>query len=529
MEEQDLAENERVIPARMADDGSVHYTSVTSAPDSSTAVCYMVSDRVIPVVFVPGVMGSNIVSTEGEYKGKKIWVVNDPVSVALDWVGSNAEVRKKKLDPETTSVYDGGDIPIGTAQSEAELRRRGWGTVAKASYGTFLPFLENALNDTHDCKSGVRAKLMHDLVAQAPGIRVLSHEEITLSYKYYMPVHAVGYNWLQSNSDSAQHLAKKIKEFIEYYKSQNKICEKVIIVTHSMGGLVARHYSEVDGHSDSVLGIVHGVMPTTGSATAYKRVTTGSEGVAGPVLGPNSATMTSVFAQSPGPLQLLPSVEYGMGWLKLRNGNEQVALPVADPYQEIYLRRGRWWSLVNEALINPMDVDKKKIEMDWSAYAILIKQEVKTFHEAIRGKFHRETYVFYGNGENHKTWGDVVWDCKINPVLKWMDSYSKIDSLKDGKVLRDNGTGSQSVIQHSGGAPIYMQYNLLPPTENGDGTVPIRSGRSPTGRPGVQVCIAYPDVDHEGAYKKRPQHLFTLWAVTRIVGNVKGTVLEYTK
>lgn len=529
MEGQDLAENERVIPARMADDGSVHYTSVTSAPDSSTAVCYMVSDRVIPVVFVPGVMGTNLISTSNQGKNNPVWLVDSSASVASDWMFRSAETRKQKLDPNKTAVYEGGQIPSGTAQSEAELRRRGWGTVAKASYGTFLPFLENALNDVHECRSGVRAKLMHELVAKASGISVLSRDEVALSYKYHMPVHAVGYNWLQSNADSSRHLAKKIKEFIDYYKRQNKICEKVIIVTHSMGGLVARHYSEVDGHRDSVLGIVHGVMPTTGSATAYKRVTTGSEGAAGAVLGPDNATMTPVFAQAPGPLQLLPSVEYGMGWLKLRNGNEQVSLPVADPYQEIYLQRGKWWSLVNETLINPTDVNKVCIEVDWSAYAMLIKKKVKTFHEAICGKFHSETYVFYGDDEKCKTWGDVVWDCKVNPVLKWMDSYSKVDSIKDGKVLRDNGTGSQSIIQHSGGAPIYMQYNLLPATENGDGTVPIRSGRSPKGRPGVQVCIAYSGIDHEGAYKKRPQHLFTLWAVSRIIGNVKGTVLEYTK
>jgi hypothetical protein len=72
-----------------------------------------------------------------------------------------------------------------------------------------------------------------------------------------------------------------------------------------------------------------------------------------------------------------------------------------------------------------------------------------------------------------------------------------------------------------------MQYNLMPPAENGDGTVPIRSGRAPAGQAGVQACVAYPGVDHEGAYKERIQQLFALWAVTRIVANVKGTSLEY--
>lgn len=525
-----MTKNERIIPATIADDGSAHYTSVTSPPDDSTAVCYMVPNRVIPVIFVPGVMGSNLIAIAGPYQGQKVWLVNSGGGALGDWISRGAGARKQLLDPKTTDVFDGGDIPSGTNQSEMELRRRGWGTVAKASYGTFLPFLENALNDVHECKSGLRAQLMQNLVAQAPGVSVLSRDEVALSYKYYMPVHAVGYNWLQSNADSAKHLASKIKQFTDYYKKQGKTCEKVIIVTHSMGGLVARHYSEVDKHRNDVLGIVHGVMPTTGAATAYKRVTTGSEGIAGPVLGPNNVTMTPVFAQSPGPLQLLPSVEYGTGWIKIRNGSKQTSLPVADPYTEVYLQRGKWWSLVNDHLINPLDRQKKSIDADWRAYVSLISKKVQPFHEAICGKFHPATYAFYGDDEDHKTWGDVVWDNDIDLVRKWTNTNPEIDDLKSGVVSQDDGVGTLVVGQHRlrGGDLFYNHYNLRPPAESGDGTVPIRSGRAPAGQAGVRACVAYPNVEHEGAYKKLPQQLFALWAVIRIVSNVKDTILEYT-
>lgn len=522
-----MATKERVIPAKIAADGSVHYVSVTSAPDDSTAVCYIVPSRVIPVIFVPGIMGSNLGLDSERDKGTPIWLVNSGAQVAKAWLWRGPEARKEKLDPTKTKVYDEGSIPSGTAQDEDELRRRGWGTVAKVSYGEFLPFLENALNDAHECHSGFRSRLMSILVSDAPDVSVLTRDEVALSYKYYMPVHAVGYNWLQSNADSAKHLARKIEEFKRYYLRQNKICERVIIVTHSMGGLVARYYSEIDGYRDSVLGIVHGVMPTTGSATAYKRVTSGTEGPAGPVLGPDSATMTPVFAQSPGPLQLLPSKEYGMGWLKIRNGNEQISLPKADPYQEIYLQRNRWWGLIDDQLINPADRRKEHLDEYWNAYAALIKMDVMPLHEVMRGKFHRSTYVFYGDDEKHPAWGDVTWDSKINSVLRWTNSYSKIDDLLDGKALHSSGTGSESVLQKSRGGPIYVQYTLMPPAENGDGTVPVRSGQAPAGKPGVRICIAYRGVDHEAAYKNRAQQLFALWAITRIVGNVKGTSLEY--
>ncbi len=73
----------------------------------------------------------------------------------------------------------------------------------------------------------------------------LTTEEVALSYQYLFPVHAVGYNWLQSNMDSAQALADRIEKIIGDYKASGRKCEKVIPVTHSMGGLVARYYSEL--------------------------------------------------------------------------------------------------------------------------------------------------------------------------------------------------------------------------------------------------------------------------------------------
>lgn len=161
----------------------------------------------------------------------------------------------------------------------------------------------------------------------------LTPNEGTLAYRYQFPVHAVGYNWLQSNADSAKHLQKRIDKIIGYYKELGHPCEKVILVTHSMGGLVARHYTEVLGGAAKVYGVVHGVMPDLGAATAYKRVKAGTEGsgvkgaVVSRVLGDTAAKMTAVFAQSPGPLQLLPSAQYGDGWLMIKDGDTMTRLP----------------------------------------------------------------------------------------------------------------------------------------------------------------------------------------------------------
>ena len=63
--------------------------------------------------------------------------------------------------------------------------------------------------------------------------------------------------------------------------------------------------------------------------------------------------------------------------------------------------------------------------------------------------------------------------------------------------------------------------------ENGDGTVPRRSGMEPTGRDGVQVCVPYQGIDHDGAYKNEPQQLFALWAITKIAFSVRHTSMAY--
>jgi alpha-beta hydrolase superfamily lysophospholipase len=54
------------------------------------------------------------------------------------------------------------------------------------------------------------------------------------------------------------------------YTAQGFQCEKVIVVTHSMGGLVARAliHPKMGSLKDKVLGIVHGVMPAIGAGAA---------------------------------------------------------------------------------------------------------------------------------------------------------------------------------------------------------------------------------------------------------------------
>lgn len=75
-----------------------------------------------------------------------------------------------------------------------------------------------------------------------------------------------------------------------------------------------------------------------------------------------------------------------------------------------------------------------------------------------------------------------------------------------------------------------MAFVLADAEENGDSTVPQRSGKAPAGEYGVQVCVPFAGCDHEGAYKDDPgpeRRRFTLWAITKIAYKIRNTAMAY--
>jgi pimeloyl-ACP methyl ester carboxylesterase len=567
-----MATIKRILSPIIHKNGDVEYQTYFSPPDDSIAICYKVANRIIPVVFVPGVMGSNLTTAETR------WLLDDEGSAAK-WITKDPADRKRLLDPLKTRVYAGGKLPEGAEpgiiftgatqqDKDDELKRRGWGEVAGLSYGAWLKWLEEELNRLEYCYTGVPDGKHRHQVAIPPGVPPLTPQEGTLAYRYQFPVHAVGYNWLQSNAKSAEHLQKRVNDIIGHYKNKGHPCEKVILITHSMGGLVARHYTEVLGGAAKVYGVVHGVMPDLGAATAYKRVKAGTEGgdvkansvkdavvghvkskVVSRVLGDTAAKMTAVFAQSPGPLQLLPSARYGDGWLTIKDGQQLTRLPQGgDPYGEIYTVRGKWWGLIDDKLINPLDVKKQTLDKDWDAFENLINKRVYPFHQEIAGQYHSHTYAFYGDDAAHKTWGNVVWERKTSGLIPSSQpngsapagTHSAIKSFRIDQAISplsnardiaknfDNGQGQIDVLNQK---PFeYASFHIKDASENGDGTVPVRSGSAPllcAPRGRIKVCIGYPNVGHENAYEHEPQRWFTVWAITKILQNVRGTAMDY--
>ncbi|WP_323840709.1 esterase/lipase family protein [Photorhabdus africana] len=529
--------SEKIVVQPVYDEHGRLYYPLVNAPSEKnlTAICYKVPNRVIPVIFLPGVMGSNL----QDKNGTSVWRLNSRLGALKDWVLKGAEDRKKLLDPENTVVDSRGRVDDNHKEGPKfpSRKERGWGEVAYMSYGEFLPWLQAALDDQDELlhnrlnktgKQTLRQQLeLMDLQAEM-GEAKLTRDEIKLSYQYQFPVHAMGYNWLQSNVESANRLADYIDQVVTSYKRRRQPCEKVILVTHSMGGLVARHYSEILKGRDRLQGIVHGVMPTFGAPTAYKRMKAGEGSPTGLVIGKDGGQFTAVMAQSPGPLQLLPGLRYGKWWLKIEDGNTRYSLPENDPYEEIYLQRDKWWGLCEERLINPENKAKNwaVMQADWDNFTKIIRKDVRSFIEELNGCYHSNTYAFYGNSMKHLSYGTVRWvarkdyfNRKGNPELAFNSPIfdpmnAELSDMRSVKYPIKPGN-DYSLIQ---------TFTIADPQEPGDGTVPVEGGKFTAS--GLRSILGA-EVDHEGAYDTDDTRFFTLRAIVKIAQSVKQTSLAY--
>ena len=584
----------RVAPMHYNARGNpVHTWTLTPSHITDPVHCILPPDGVLPVIFVPGIMGSNLKSKPEKGKEKKkvgpVWrldagFMGKNMWLAKNWIFKTAGERQKILHPLRAEVDRDGAVPklaVGTVITQPELdkkkaalaltkryRERGWGEVSETSYHAFLLWLEETLNNQflpHQWPQfDVRPEHLHT-VAVEPGpthITRLKPEipiampglganlasqlpsiisgELLARGDYRMPVHACGYNWLDSNKIAAQRLAERIDELMHQY---GRNCQQVILVTHSMGGLVARRCAQLPGMSAKIAGVVHGVMPATGAPVAYRRCKVGmsdEDPIAGAVIGPTGQEVTAVFAQAPGALQLLPTQDYAPGWLRLIDNHGVSAMPrqpVKDPYEEIYLRRDRWWGLLREEWLAPKDGDP----ITWETFAENIL-EAKELHQKISGSYHPQTYVYYGSEAKYPSFESITWQMergsRLNgPHGSYPDSFT-VSNLEMHQV-RDDGRspvyvgGHEQPIPPMRGdpdAPVkivktsYWELHCKMQDGSGDGTVPVSSGSAPIKHArngGVRQQIKAPGFDHEASYANPLTQQFTLYSIIKIAAKAK--------
>ncbi len=520
----------------------------------------------LPVVFVPGIMGTNLFNpTVADPKKGRVWNV-DGSGDAFGGAFRSPGGRQAELHFARTQVYEHGKVPDERSQTglnnDQDYWERGWGEIGYMSYGEFLLWLERTLNAPAGATR--QATLMSQLTTalgpqatQAPAgwqaarpFDPLKADELTQANRWLMPVYACGYNWLGDNAEAAQRLQSRINTIIaKHHDGRFAFCKQVVLISHSMGGLVARACQALPGMQHKIAGVLHGVMPTVGAPVAYRRckVGMGDEGPSGlglaatkawgaaKVIGMSGQHVTPVFAQSPGALQLLPSQAHPPGWLRITGPDGRdlyPPLPSANPYDEIYRERIRWWGLVREEWLRPRG---SRFQMDFSTFKDKHLTRAEDFHKAVGlDHFHPCTYAFYGHGGQSEagpiqSFESVQWRVLPGkrpgaPPLQQVAQLTHDQVCLDGSNPEHIGKTVTPVLTektYSEAVDVVEEWHYelraTGPEPGGDGTVNRRSAAAVgQGARRVKQVFTLPDIAHEPAYKSLFAQRLVVYAVLKI-------------
>ncbi|MGO1541248.1 MAG: esterase/lipase family protein [Luteimonas sp.] len=612
-----MNESFRSVPSYYDAEGRITASSSASPTDNtSRARVYAPPPDVLPIVFVPGIMGSNlcakqaVTSVGGDMlveAGKPVWLVDSATRFGLKWSEYTAAERQLLIDKDNLDVDTSGlirlrsDEPAEAAMRDfmrmprygnlaaveqaqklrkdvndaiAEKRRRGWGTVSWAFYGSFLQWLEQNLQGLAMQGGRPNNKLatLLRMAGRSPDgassgsasvpAPPLKRDLVERMLEFHFPVWGVGYNWAASNMDSGRILAQKIDDIIAEYDGRNgQRCSQVIVVTHSMGGLVARAAAKKYNAESKIAGVVHGVMPTHGAAAMYKRSVAGfgnegawfMEKVLGAIIGASSARALGrtaretlpVLAFNPGPLELAPNHRYNNGqpWLIIRGkkGGPLKALPErGDPYAEIYQRTDVWWRLVNPEWLNPAGLDMTASYFVGQFQAAVAK--AKKYHEELARDdegFHPETYGHYGTDKRHPAWGELTIEVSASAVYERtsLGAYgagglgptymppTRIDlpnkvlhgKPEEWRIMQHDADDELLLIDTQGGE---MRARIKSKGDPGDATVPAEASAAGIDRISKVVCRHTRGYAHDASYQDDRVRASVLDAVARILARV---------
>lgn len=552
-----MADPTRPLPnlIPMPDGSWTGHTVLTPTALKTRGLFTLPASKIVPVIVVPGIMGSNLRAATSPRKkankelspGEKAWrppngMVQGITEAAL-WKKRDPVSRQRIFDPATLEVDNRGEINLPKEAREYgmvddEVRKRHWGEIHWDSYGALLCGLYIRLNHTFemdplDDKRVLRRhwKAVMDCEPSRWGVRSIdkiTESELEKHADYYYPVYAFGYNWLESCEVAAKLLQERVEELIEFWAKGNRVCHKVILVTHSMGGLVARACAKEI--PDRILGVIHGVMPALGAPACYRRITSGTErssptdgpvdkkisGAVADILGDTPDRTMPVMANSPGALQLLPNHLYPHPWLHLSmvnrvNGKDVtrdvVNLPVGNPY-DFYRDTKSWYRLFDPKLVDPVKKNEGNVRAVQAAVWAVIDSAERFHRDMLDTYYHPNTYAFFGADPEHKSFGSVQW---------------KASDVGTGSVFTEGNVRSAEIVGYSEnwGRRVQVEgktrLKFTPSVQDiaGDGTVPQQSGAGPRGK--VRQLFELRGFDHQNAYNDDAVLLLTQHLIVKIV------------
>jgi pimeloyl-ACP methyl ester carboxylesterase len=543
------------------EDGSLHVRTVLTPTSLKTrGLVYKGSDKVVPVIFIPGTMGTNLrvrrdVPLPPGYPlrpGEPAWRPPNSDAAALlyasDWKKRSPRARQLILHPDYVEVDDSGDLDIGSCYLERKvMRERGWGEIFNGSYGTLLFELQSHLEMTFQFdafnKRQIRSRWKEVMQAMQGdplrrwGVRSvapLTESELEKYAEYQYPIYACGYNWLQSCGESSRRLERRIDDIISWWRTRKHACDKVILVTHSMGGLVARACAK--RFPDKILGVIHGVMPALGAPLAYRRLACGTEcdnpsndsfenlkaGKFADIAGRRPEDTTPVLSVAPGALELLPNQLHPKPWLHVRivrnpaRGERREAsgdclhLPnesQPNPY-DLYRDMTSWYRLINPALADPANLYPKDGEVTRKINEAVSTAE--SFHRWLSDYYHPVSFAYYGNDKDHPAYGQIRWVAQTAGMNVQIPVTAT--NIRNAKCLTHGPDGSRKVEIEG---KMVLTFSVEQQESAGDDTVSNQSGSGPQGK--VKQLFATHGYRHQESYKNHDAVLLTCYCIVKLV------------
>lgn len=532
----------RPIPTISDQAGNLRARSILTPKCNTTRASVAVPpNKVIPVIVIAGIMGSNLRASASSSRKNSVIKPSEAAwrppngkaagfKEAQKWNQRDPSIRQQILDGDTLEVDPSGKIgDIPKASDENTCRARGWGEIHADSYGTLLATLETNLNSTFKVSAGkirMRSAWIDinecdraDWGTTPEGIgSPITEEELKKFADCHYPVYAFGYNWLQSNETSATHLKQRIESIIASWVDKRRQCTKVMLITHSMGGLVARACAKQI--PEKVAGVVHGVMPALGAPACYRRLACGTESSSpskgmldnyamrkfAEIAGSTADETTPVLALSSGPLELLPNHLYPK-WLlaQINLPREPYAVelrfPDKNPYK-FYRDFECWYRAINLMLVDPANRLAETVEREVSSAVV----QAEKFHTILLDTYyHPNTAAFYCADSHQLSFGTHRWSAISSKALAPL-------TLQSGTLASQTVTGGRNVSVDKG-AMLFFEPGIQ--DEIGDGTVSARSGGGPTGR--ALYTFQTTGYDHQGAYNNAAMLALTQHLIVKLL------------
>jgi pimeloyl-ACP methyl ester carboxylesterase len=379
----------------------------------------------IPIVFVPGVMGSRLhfTSIDESWDPDSNWAM-------IHWVRISAERCRQEfaLSNPAEVMNDNDDLT-------AAQRDRGWAGVAWDFYGQFV----------------------RDLAAQRFS-------------RYRTPVYVIGYDWRQNNRDSGNAVASRIRGILA-----SEGAERFILISHSMGGLVTR--SCLKNHSDiadKLMGVVHIAQPVNGGVVLVRRMFTGAissvDGGTGlsTILGDTRPKFQTIMSALPGPMQLLVTPNY-----RDTNGSWWYDYVTFEHPNVTHRWEGNSWDLYLQPASPPglLAPAGESYAITGAVRTEFVRRigEARSFHDGLGLWKHERTWAINSTGQTV----DMRVHFQLPPLRV------------EVQILPGDGFGGGSVLYYgtrADGSTAYVDSpnpanrgNIMRRRNESDGTVPISS------------------------------------------------------